>query len=388
MIYFDNAATSKVSEEVIADITESLRNDWANPSSISEQGMEVKRKIEHARKQIADYVNAEPEEIIFVASGSEANNLAIKGFLDANLNYNVVLSSTIEHPSVYNTCYMISYQSLDTKKYLTPFIDVDDMGLVNQENIEWWLNEYNGSCLVSIMMANNEIGTIEPIKELSNMTHKYKGVMHTDATQAFGKIPIDVKDLDVDLMSVSLHKCGLPRGVAFLYKKKGIALSPIIHGGHQEMNYRAGTENTAYIIAAGNQVERMSFFNFGLSVKSIRNYLLNQIWDKLSDYNIHLNGVSNLDNNRLPNILSLTFKGVNAETLITLLDMKGVQVSAGSACSSYEKTPSRILKAIGLSDEEAFSTIRISISEDTTVEECDEFVRILGECLQSLKMIE
>lgn len=379
MLYFDTAATTKVSEEVITDIVYALRNDWANPSSISEQGMEVKRKVERARKQIADYINAEPEEIIFTASGSEANNLAIKGFLKANPKYKTILTTEIEHPSVYNTC-------VDLKKdgYGVDFVPVDAWGHIGKYDFVDFLSR-DMVHFVSIMMANNEIGTIQNIQGFAHATHKFNGVIHTDATQAFGKIPIDVKDLGVDLMSVGLHKIGLPRGVAFLYKRKGIAISPIIHGGHQEMDYRAGTENVAYIVAAGNQVERLSKKEYPSD--TMINYLFDKIYDDIRrKHEYYYNGCSVLMQ-MLPNILSLTFTSVDAETLITLLDMKGIQVSAGAACCAGEKTPSRVLKAIGLSDEDAFSTIRISISEDTTKEDCDKFVKILGECLDSLKMI-
>lgn len=377
MIYFDNAATTKVSEEVIADIVEALRNDWANPSSISQQGIEVKRKIEHARKQIADYINAEPEEIIFTASGSEANNLAIKGFLDANSNHRNILITDIEHPSVYNAC-----TNLKDNGYTVEFVSVNNSGQVDKNNLYELLNT-DHLHFVSIMFANNEIGTIQDIGGLAKGIHRFDGVVHTDATQAFGKIPIDVKELDIDLMSVGLHKVGLPKGIGFLYKKKDILLSPIIHGGHQEMNLRAGTENVAYIIAAGNQVERLRKKEY-ISANMI-NFLCDRIIAEGSNCNvcININGA-----NTVPNILSLTFENINAEALITLLDMRGIQVSAGSACSSGQKEPSRVLKAIGLSDEDAFSTIRISIGTNTTIEECDKFVRILGECLVSLKMIE
>lgn len=378
MVYFDNAATSKVSEEVIADIVESLRNDWANPSSIYEQGLEVKRKIEKARKQIADYINAEPEEIIFTSSGSEANNLAIKGFLNANKAYNSIISTEIEHPSVHNTC-------LNCKAYVS-YVPVYHSGIVSFNLFEEMLNTDHLQ-FVSIMMVNNEIGTIQSIKGLVEIAHHYNAVFHTDATQGFGKIPIDVKALDVDLMSVSLHKCGLPKGVGFLYKKKGIAISPIIHGGHQESDLRAGTENTAYIIAAGKHVERMK--SKGYPTHEMTNYLFNKIYDAVvkNHPDFYINGTIS-PKDMVPNILSFTFPGINAEALITLLGMKGVQVSAGSACCSGESVPSRVLTAIGLSDEDAFSTIRISINNDTTKEECDEFVRILVECLASLKMME
>ena len=378
MIYFDNAATTKVSEEVIADIVESLRCDWANPSSIYEQGLEVKRKIEKARKQIADYINAEPEEIIFTSSGSEANNLAIKGFLEANKEYKSIITTEIEHPSVHNTC-------LNCKAYLS-YVPVYHSGIVSFNLFEEMLNTDHLQ-FVSIMMVNNEIGVVQNIKWLTEIAHHYNAVFHTDATQAFGKIPIDVKDLAVDLMSVSLHKCGLPKGIGFLYKKKGIAISPIIHGGHQEMDFRAGTENTVYIIAAGKHVERMKSKEY--PTHEMTNYLFNKIYDAVvkNHPDFYINGTIS-PKDMVPNILSFTFPRISAEALITLLDMKSVQVSAGSACCSGESVPSRVLTAIGLLDEDAFSTIRISIGTDTTKEECDEFVRILVECLASLKIME
>jgi cysteine desulfurase len=381
MLYFDNAATTKVSEEVVTDIIDSLRNDWANPSSISEAGIEVKKKIERARKQIADYINADPEEIIFTGSGSEANNLAIKGFFDANANYrfDCLVSTKIEHPSVYEVC----KEFIDKCYHRVEFIPVDHNGIVDpghfQKAISLFSERYY--CFVSIMLANNEIGSIQPVKKLTEYTHKYNGVFHTDATQAFGKIPIDVKDLGVDLMSVSLHKIGLPKGIGFLYKKKGIILSPIIHGGHQEMALRAGTENTAYIIAAGNQIERIkeSFMSYEM-IDYLSYKIISKCYDCCVDFSF--NGWY-----RMPNILSITFEGINAEAFITLLDIDGIQVSAGSACCAGSPEPSRVLRAIGLSDEEAFSTIRISIGNDTTKEECDEFVKVLGKCLESLKMV-
>lgn len=384
MIYFDTAATTKVKEEVIADIVSSLRNDWANPSSPYEEGLEVKRKIERARKQIADYINADPEEIIFTSSGSEANNLAIKGFQYANIKSDCILSDEMEHPSVYESCRWCE----DHFQGIVRYCSVDPIsGYINPYKFRRTINILSDTyfCLVSIMMANNEIGVVNPIKQLAKITHQYQGSFHTDATQAFGKIPIDVKDLDVDLMTVSLHKIGLPKGIGFLYKKKDVKISPIINGGHQEMDYRAGTENTAYIIAAGNQVERLSNNSFMYSIT--KDYLLEKIDEVCSSLDISWKNNELVGIEYLPNIMSVVFKGINAEALITLLNMSGVCVSAGSACCSGEKTPSRVLKAIGLDDKDAFSTIRISISEDTTKDECDAFVKILKECLMSLKMV-
>ena len=227
-------------------------------------------------------------------------------------------------------------------------------------------------------------GSINDIKKIAEIVHHHKGILHIDATQAIGQIPVDVNELDCDLLTFSSHKVGVPKGTGVLYKKKDIHISPIVHGGHQEHGLHAGTENLVNIYALGNQLERLSKKEYPSSATRI--YLYNKICETCNKIKIdvHLNG-DLVD--RLPNNLSLTFKGINAETLITLLDMRDIQVSAGSACSSGTKEPSRVLKAIGLSDEEAYSTVRISLCSDTTYEECDEFVDILGQCLASLKMI-
>ena len=379
-MYFDNAATTKPIKEVIADVAWCLENVWGNPSSIHSEGIKARQILEQSREKVAKFINAESEEIIFTASGSESNNLAIKGFLEANNLFDYIITTEVEHPSVYNTCVYLSCKN----NYKLEYISVNDSGEVDIKALEKSISVSSDKhfCFVSIMLANNEIGTIQPIKEISKIVHKYQGVLHVDATQAVGQIPVDVRELNCDLLTFSGHKLNCPKGVGVLYKRKSINLSPIVHGGHQENGYVAGTENIAYIYALGNQVERIG------EVKSnakIRDYLLYEIAINLKEYKPRLRG---LLNSRLPNNISLTFENANAEALITLLDMRDIYVSAGSACSSGEKTPSRILKAIGLSDEEAFSTIRISIEKDTTTDECDEFVRVLGECLASLKMIE
>jgi len=378
LIYFDTASTTKPNKEVISDVAWCLENVWGNPSSIHSEGVKARQILEQSREKVARFIGANSDEIIFTSSGSESNNLAIKGFLEANDKFGCIITTMLEHPSVYNTCQYLS------KNYKLEYVPVDEDGRIDMETlgrlIETLSDTY--SCFVSIMFANNEIGTIQPIKEISKIVHKYKGIFHVDATQAVGQIPVDVKELDCDLLSFSGHKLNCPKGVGVLYKKNSIILSPIVHGGHQEKGIVAGTENLPYIYALGNQVERIG------KVKpdyTIRDHLLYEIAINLKDFKPRLRGVLN---SRLPNNISLTFREISAEALITLLDMRDIYVSAGSACSSGEKTPSRILKAIGLSDEEAFSTIRVSIGENTTTEECDEFVKILGECLASLKMME
>ena len=382
MIYLDNAATTKPSKEVIADITWCLENVWANPSSIHTPGIEARKLLEESREKVAKYIGAESDEIIFTSSGSESNNLAIKGFLKANDMYDCIITTQVEHPSVYNTCMYL----FENEFYKIGFAPVGKTGRVNISKFKQLISElsYFNYCFVSIMMANNEVGSINDIKKIAEIVHYYNGILHVDVTQAIGQIPVNVKELDCDLLTFSSHKLGVPRGTGVLYKKKGITLSPIIHGGHQEDSLVAGTENLANIYALCNQLERLS--NKGYPSSEIRDYLYNKIcetYNKIKS-DVQLNG-DLID--RLPNNLSLTFKGINAEALITLLDMRGIQVSAGSACSSGVKEPSRVLKAIGLTDDEAYSTIRISLSANTTYEECDEFVRILGECLSSLKMI-
>lgn len=383
MIYLDNAATTKPTKEVIADVAWCLENVWGNPSSIHTEGIKARSLLEQSREKTAEFINAEPDEIIFTASGSEANNLAIKGFLKANNMYDCIITTQIEHPSVYNTCTYL----FENEYYKIGFAPLDNTGKVKVNRFKQLVSElsYFDYCFVSIMMANNEVGTINDIKKIAQIVHHHDGILHVDATQAVGQIPVDVKELDCDLLTFSGHKLNCPKGCAVLYKKKGITLSPIIHGGHQEGNSRAGTENLPYIYALGNQVERMRKKEF--PTRELRDCLYKKICEKCKELNIEVQLNGDLID-RLPNNLSLTFKGVNAEALITLLDMRGIYISAGSACSSGLKEPSRVLKAIGLSDEDAFSTVRISLGNDITIEECDEFVRILGKCLTSLKIIE
>lgn len=381
MIYFDTAATTKPTKEVIADVTWCLENVWGNPSSIHSEGVKAKQLLEQSRKKVAKFINAEPEEIIFTSSGSESNNLAIKGFIDANYLFNCIITTKIEHPSVYNTCQYLG------REHRLEYAPVDSDGKVDVDKFRRLISVLSNTyfCFVSIMLANNEIGTINDIKKIAQIVHRYQGVLHVDATQAVGQIPVDVKELDCDLLTFSGHKLNCPKGIGVLYKKRTINISPIIHGGHQENGFIAGTENLPYIYALGNQVERIGKVERNDTMCKKLYFKIDKLCNEI---NIPIKYNGEILKNRLPNNISLTFEGINAEALITLLDMQGVCVSAGSACSSGEKTPSRVLKAIGLSDEEAFSTVRISIGADTTTEECDEFVRILGECLKSLKILE
>ena len=380
MVYLNNSSTTKPSKEVIQDFIWCAENCWANPSDVSTEGIKAKQIIIHAQEQVANYVGAKPNEIVFTSGASESNNWAIKGYLDRYSGVKNIITTMIEHPSVYNTC-----QYLEKKGYLVEYAPVNQSGRIDDTRLDILISD---NCLfyplVSIMMANNEIGTVNDITAISKVVHRYGGTLHVDAVQAFGHIPINVKDMGIDMMSASFHKFGGFKNCGFLYIKDGIELSPLIHGGHQFDGRRAGTENVPMIYALGNQIERLKKKEYSHGI--LRDCLYNMIHEKCYQLGVEvtLNG-SAID--RLPNNLSLTFHGINAEALITLLDMKGIQVSAGSACCSSIKTPSRVLKAIGLSDEETFSTIRVSIGEDTTIEECNEFVKTLGESLGNLKIL-
>ena len=378
MIYLNNASTTKVSNEVMIDFMDCANKYWANPSDISNKGFEAKQIIYNAQKQVASYINADPDEIVFTSGGSESNNWAIKGYIDNHPHCKNIITTEIEHPSVYNTCLFLKSKGINVT-----YIPVTTTGVVDAEILEKViLNNWIFKPFVTIMLANNEIGSINDIKSISKIVKRYGGILHVDAVQAFGQIPINVKEMGIDLLSVSFHKFNGFKNSGFLYINKNIELTPLIHGGHQFDGRRAGTENIPMIYALGRQVERLQ--NKPFPSTENRDYLLNQIYtklgSKLGSENISLNGCPT---NRLPNNLSITI-GFNSEKLITLLDGKGINISNGSACSSGEKVPSRILKAIGLTDNEAFSTIRITLNEDITKKECDVFVKELDDCISLL----
>lgn len=380
MVYLNNASTTKPDISVLNDFIWCAENCWHNPSDLSEESLAAKDIINNAQKQIADSINAQPEEIIFTSGGSESNNWAIKGYVDYH-DVDLILTTEIEHPSVYNTCLFCKERG--TRLI---YIPVDTFGVVKLDYLEKMMRIHGVCCkiLVSIMFANNEIGTIEPIKEISEIVHRYGGVLHVDAVQAYMHTPIDVQELGIDLMSTSFHKFGGFKGSGFLYIKNGIELTNLIDGGHQFNSKRAGTENVPMIYAMGNQVERLSkYLDESIKyIKELYNYLIIKVYDKFNDC-VCLNGHLS---DRLYNNISFTFEGVDSNTLIALLEAEGIYVSAGSACCSGENTPSRVLKVIGLSDNNAFSTIRISINDKITKKDIDYFVEKLAECIESMKI--
>lgn len=382
MIYLNNASTTKIDKKVLDDFIYATNTHWENPSDVSQGGLDAKNIIRDAQRKVAKSINAKEDEIIFVSSASESNNWAIKGYVD-KYDVDLILTTEIEHPSVYNTCLFCKERG--TRLI---YIPVNDFGVVDLDYFEKMMKIHGNVCkiLVSIMFANNEIGTVQPIKKISEIVHKYGGVLHVDAVQAYMHTEIDVEKMGIDMMSTSFHKFGGFKSCGFLYIRNGIELTPLIHGGHQFDSKRSGTENVPMIYAMGNQVERLSK-NLDVMMKMTKelyDYTLNKVYDACGDLcDVYLNGEPR---ERIYNNLSLTFKGINAEQLITLLDLKGIQVSAGSACSAGSKKPSKVLKAIGLSDEEAFSTIRVSFGYNTTKKDIDVFVDALVECIESLQM--
>lgn len=382
MIYLNAASTTKPDRKVIDDFVWCAENMWHNPSDISQSSMDAKNLIYKAQQQVADSINAKPEEIIFTSGATEANNWAIKGYLD-RYEVDLIFTTEIEHPSVHNTCLFCKERG--TRLI---YITVNECGMVDLNYFEKMMKIHGNVCkiLVSIMFVNNEIGTVQPIKKISEIVHKYGGVLHIDAVQAYMHTPIDVEKMGIDMMSTSFHKFGGFKSCGFLYIRNDIELTPLIHGGHQFDSKRSGTENVPMIYAMGNQVERLSNNLDAMMkmTKELYDYTLHKVYDACGDLcDVYLNGDPE---QRLYNNLSLTFTGINAEQLITLLDLKGIQVSAGSACSAGSKKPSKVLKAIGLSDEEAFNTIRVSFGYNTTKKDVDVFVDALVECIESLQM--
>lgn len=390
--YFDCAATTKPTEQVINDINEALKNDWYNPSAVSEESRQVKLKIEHARQQVTDYINCEPEEIIFTSGGTESNNLAIKGFYtNEDIRPYGLFCSTIDHPSIFNVI-----QSYKNKGFLAKAIPVDKNGQINLEKLEQYLrisqqayvSSYHDIIwhpLVCISYVNNEIGAINNINTISKLVHEYNGFLFVDAVQAIECKPIDVKGMGIDMLSASFHKFGGVRGCGFLYVNKNIKLNPQIIGGHQENNLRAGTEASYLIEAMGNRLQYL---------KEHKNDRLK----KLADINFEImggliTGLGHQNNIKIngehcaPHIISLTIPNISAQELIPLMNIDGVIVSAGSACSSGESIPSRVLKGIGLTDEEALSTIRISFNEFTTEEDVGALIKSLIKNVDILRQL-
>ena len=364
-VYMDNGSTTQIDPRVLEAMLPFLKEKYGNASSIHTIGQEAKIALEESREKIAKLINAEPEEIIFTSGGTESDNLAILGTYK-----NHVITSAIEHPAVINVCKELNHTVLKVNQY----------GVVDLKQLE---DSIEKDSLVTIMFANNEIGTIQPIEEISKICKEKGAIFHTDAVQAFGKVQIDVKKLNIDLMSLSSHKIYGPKGVGALYVRKGIKLKPLFRGGGHEGNLRSGTENVPGIVgfakAAQIAVEEMEKDNKTLI--QMRNKLIDGL---LSIPNTRLNGNPE---NRLPNNINVSFDFIEGEGLVLHLDSKGICASTGSACSSNKLEPSHILTAIGLKPEQAHGSLRLTLGRFNNMKEVDYVLKTVPVIVEKLRKI-
>lgn len=368
MIYADNAATTKLDIEAFEAMKVYLLNDYANSSQPYSFSRAAKKALKNARQSVAECINAEPEEIFFTSGGSESDNWAIKGVAQNGTPGNIIVSA-IEHHAILRSCAEIDRVGYDVE-YITPNRD----GIITAESLTSHL--LHKTKLVSVMLVNNELGTVQPIKELSAVAHEQGAVFHTDAVQAMGHIKIDVKDLGVDLLSASAHKFNGPKGIGFLYIKKGTNILPLINGGDQEFKRRAGTENIASIVGMAvalknncNSIESNSLY-----IKKLEGIVLDEI--KGIDF------VLNCSKERKPGIMSLSFPGRDGEQLLHRLDLKGIMISTGAACDSVNTQISHVLSAISMDEKLAKGTIRISLGKNNTEDEARQIGKSLKEILQ------
>ena len=374
--YFDNAATTRVKEEVLEEMLPYLKEEFGNPSSMYTIGRGARRAVEEARTKVARLINCNPNEIYFTGCGSESDNTAIKGIAYANsYRGRHIITSKIEHPAVLHTCQVLERQGFDVT-----YLNVNSDGIVNLENLRNSIR--NDTILITIMFANNEIGTLEPISEIAKIAKMHNIIFHTDAVQACGNVPIDVKRMGIDLLSLSGHKLYAPKGIGALYVRNGIEFERLIDGGHQEKNKRAGTENVAGIVALGKACELAmvnleSHMNY---LQNLRNHYIEQVEKRIP--NAKLNGTLE---RRLPGNANFSFEGVDGEALLLNLDAKGICASSGSACSTGSMNPSHVLKAIGLSDMMAEGALRTTFGEENTMEDVDYLVECLEEIVEKLR---
>ena len=374
--YFDNAATTAVDNDILKSMMPYFSEYYYNPSSIYTPSKEAFNALEEARKKVACALNANVNEIYFTSGGTESDNLAIKGFAHANKKKgNHIITSSIEHPAVINSC-----KSLEKEGFEVTYLSVDNNGFVSLEELEKSIKD--NTILISIMTANNEIGTIEPIKEIGEIAHKHNIIFHTDAVQAIGSVKLDVNEMNIDMLSLSSHKFYGPKGVGALYIKKGTLISRVNDGGHQERDKRSGTENVPGIVGLGFAIEK-AYKDFDENVKKItelRNYYINEIESRIDD--AILNGDRE---KRLPGNANFSFKYIEGESILLLLDAKGICVSTGSACSSKSLEPSYVLLSIGLLHETAHGSIRVSIGKHNTKEEVDYLIESIVEVVSKLR---
>jgi cysteine desulfurase NifS len=374
-IYLDNNATTQIDSEVRKAMSTYLQTAYGNPSSIHNLGKNASEAIENARRQVASLINTQPRRIIFTGGGSEADNLALKGAAFAYRDRgNHIITTTIEHPAILNTC-----EFLERNGYQITYLEVDSNGWLDPDKLRKAITD--STILVSIMMANNEVGTILPIKELCAIAHEKKVLFHTDAVQAVGKIKIDVEDLGIDMLSIAGHKYHAPKGIGALYAKKHVKLEPLIHGGKQESGLRAGTENVPSIVGLGKASElAVQALRYTDKIKSLLVKLQNGIEELVPG--AELNGHPT---ERLPNTLNLFLPSLRGESLVVALDQRGISLSSGSACKSGSPEPSHVLRAMGRTEDEAHCSVRFSLSRFTTEKDIERTLTAMKQVLEEIE---
>ena len=376
LIYLDNAATTQVKEEVLQEMLPYFRTNFSNPSAVYSFAQEGKSAVDKARERAADLIGAKPEEIYFTAGGSESDNWALKATADAyKAKGKHIITSKIEHHAILHTC-----QYLEENGYEITYLDVDEEGKIKLEELKAAIRK--DTILISIMAANNEIGTIEPLAEIGKIAHENGILFHTDAVQAYGHIPIDVDEMNIDMLSASGHKLGGPKGIGLLYIRTGVKIRSFIHGGAQERSRRAGTHNTPGIVGLGKAAELA-----GINMKDVSSYEI-KLRDHLIERVLKEIPYSRLNGHRtdrLPGNANFCFQFIEGESMLILLDQLGICASSGSACTSGSLDPSHVLLAIGLPHEIAHGSLRISLSEEITLKDIDFFVDELKKIVEQLR---
>lgn len=376
MIYLDNAATTKTAPEVVDAMLPYFSEYYGNASTIYSLGAESKKAMDHARQTIADSLGAKPEEIYFTAGGSESDNWALKATAEAYASKGKhIITTKIEHHAILHTC-----EYLEKRGFEITYLNVDRDGLISLDELKAAIRP--DTILISVMFANNEIGTIEPIAEIGEIAKEHGVLFHTDAVQAYAQVPIHVDEMHIDMLSASGHKLNGPKGIGFIYIRKGVKIRSFVHGGAQERSRRAGTENIPGIVGLGAAVERAMRIMDSKTRKEIelRDYLIGRLENEIP--HCWLNGHRT---KRLPNNINFSFLFIEGESMLIMLDMKGICASSGSACTSGSLDPSHVLLAIGLKHEEAHGSLRLTLSEDSTKEEMDIVAEEVKKIVQRLR---
>lgn len=376
MIYLDNAATTKTAPEVVDAMLPYFSEYYGNASTIYGLGAESKKAMDHARQTIADSLGAKAEEIYFTAGGSESDNWALKATAEAYASKGKhIITTKIEHHAILHTC-----EYLEKRGFEITYLNVDRDGLISLDELKAAIRP--DTILISVMFANNEIGTIEPIAEIGEIAKEHGVLFHTDAVQAYAQVPINVDEMHIDMLSASGHKLNGPKGIGFLYIRKGVKIRSFVHGGAQERSRRAGTENIPGIVGLGAAVERAMRIMDSKTQREIelRDYLIGRLENEIP--HCWLNGHRT---KRLPNNINFSFLFIEGESMLIMLDMKGICASSGSACTSGSLDPSHVLLAIGLKHEEAHGSLRLTLSEDSTKEEMDIVAEEVKKIVQRLR---